>query len=137
MGQVLQERGGPGDEALGGVASTAQQLWTSGQRYCGDGVPPAHSREFSYMLNAALRADDPSLLVVALPLIRAINTLCVVLGARPEAHLRFPPTDCCFRGGGLPDAHRGFFAVGRKFRVPGFFATSFDREARNSRRGFV
>ena len=36
-----------------------------------------------------------------------------------------PPNGVCFRGGGLPDTHRSFFAVGVKYRVPGFLATSF------------
>ena len=67
-----------------------------------------------------------------MPLIRAINTLCIVRGARDEARLRFPPAGVCLRGGGLPDAHLGFFAPGRQFRVPGYLATSFDREARPS-----
>ena len=129
-GQVLQEGAGLDDALLGAVARVAQRLWTSDERLCGEGVPAAHSREFCAMLNAALRADDAALLAAALPLIRAINSLCVVRGARPEARLRFPPAHCCFRGGGLPDAHRGFFAAGVAYRVPGFLATSFDRDVR-------
>ena len=109
---------------------SAQRLWTSDQRHGGDGVPPAHRREFCALLNAALRADDAALLAAAMPLIRAINSLCVVRGARPEARLRFPPAACCLRGGGLPDAHRAFFAPGVKYRVPGYLATSFHREVR-------
>ena len=107
----------------------AQRLWTSDQCYGGDSVPPAHRREFCSLLNAALRADDPALLAAAMSIILAINSLCVVRGVRPESRLRFPPESCCFRGGGLPDAHRGFFAPGVKYRVPGYLATSFLREA--------
>ncbi len=117
-------------EALDAVPRVAQRLWTSGQRLGGEGVPPAQQREFCSLLNAALRDDDPVLLAAALPLTRAINSLCVMRGARPEGALRFPPAHRCFRGGGLPDAHRGFFAPGVKYRVPGYLATSFDREAR-------
>ncbi len=117
------------EDALGDVPRVVQWLWTSDQQYCGEGVPPAHHREFCSLLNAALRDDDPELLAAAMPLIRAINSLCVVRGARPEAQLHFPPADCCFRGGGLPDTHLGFFAPGRKYRVQGFLATSFDCEA--------
>jgi hypothetical protein len=125
---VLQ--GGAGlEEALGDVARVAQRLWTSDQRLCGEGVPAARSREFCSMLNAAIHDDDPELLAAALPLVRAINSLCVVRGARPEAMVRFPPAHCCFRGGGLPESDRGFFAPGRQYRVPGFLATSFLREA--------
>ena len=109
---------------------SAQRLWTSDQRHGGDGVPPAHRREFCALLNAALRADDAALLAAAMPLIRAINSLCVVRGARPDARLRFPPDGRCFRGGGLPEEHLAFFAPGVQFRVAGYLATSFDREAR-------
>ena len=31
-------------------------------------------------------------------------------------------------GGGFDDAHRGFFTVGKKYRVPGFLATSFSED---------
>jgi hypothetical protein len=30
----------------------------------------------------------------------------------------------CWRGGGLPDQHRPWFTVGKKFRVKGFLATT-------------
>ena len=125
-------QGGPGldDALLGDVPRVAQRLWTSDERLCGEGVPPALAREFCALLNAALRDDDAEWLAAARPLIWAINRLCVVRGARPEGALRFPPAHCSFRGGGLPDALRGFFAPGVKYRVPGFLATSFDREAR-------
>ncbi len=111
----------------------AQRLWTSDQQFGGEGVPPAHRLEFCSMLNTALRCDDAALLAAAMPLIRAINSLCVFRGARPDALLRFPPADCSFRGGGLPDVHHGFFVPGVKYRVPGFLATSFDLEARLAR----
>ena len=93
-------------------------------------MPAEHRRELCALLNAALRGDDAELLAPAMPLMRGIKSLCVVRGARPEARLRFPPAGVCLRGGGLPDEHRGFFVPGRKYRVPGFLATSFHREAR-------
>jgi hypothetical protein len=117
------------EDALADMPRMGQRLWTSDQRYCGEGVPRAHQLELCSLLNAALRDDEAAPLEAAMPLIRAINSLCVVRGARPDALLRFPPADCCFRGGGLPDAHRGFFVPGRKYRVAGFLATSFDRQA--------
>ena len=43
------------------------------------------------------------------------------------AAFSFPPDGEVYRGGGFDDAHRGFFAVGKQFRVPGFLATSFSR----------
>ena len=38
---------------------------------------------------------------------------------------RFPPNGMTYRGGGFDNAHRGFFIAGKKYRVPGFLATSF------------
>ena len=113
---------------LAGVAGLAQRLWTSDQLLSCDCVPLAHRSEFCTMLNAALRDDDPMLLAAAMPLIRAINSICVARSALSAASLRLPPAHCCFRGGGLPDAHCSFFVPGRKYRVPGFLATSFSRE---------
>ena len=118
------------EEALGEVPRLVQRLWTSAQLLGkGDaGVPAAARCELCSVLNAAIRDDHPAALAAAAPLVRAINSLCVVRGARKEGEARFPPGGVCFRGGGLPDQHRGFFAAGRKYRVPGFLATSFDQE---------
>ena len=46
---------------------------------------------------------------------------------RKKGEAAFPPGACVYRGGGLPADHIGFFEgmVGRKYRVPGFVATSF------------
>ena len=125
---ALAERAGV-EEALGDVPRLAQRLWTSDEPLVGEGPGGAPAaRELCALLNAALRADDEALLRAALPLIRAINSLCVVRGARPERLVRLPPEHRCYRGGGLPDAHRAFFAAGVKYRVPGFLATSFQEQ---------
>jgi hypothetical protein len=120
------------EEAMGNVPALAQRLWTSDEPLVGEGPGGggAAARELCALLNAALRADDEALLRAALPLIRAINSLCVVRGARPERLVRLPPDGRCYRGGGLPDAHRAFFAPGVKYRVPGFLATSFHQPVR-------
>jgi hypothetical protein len=34
----------------------------------------------------------------------------------------------CYRGGGLPDKHHQFFQREKKYRVPGYLATSFSKE---------
>ncbi len=130
---MLQNPAGLNDAVLGDVPRVAQRLWTSDQRFSGPGVPPEHQREFCSLLNAALRRDDGELLAAAMPLIRAINALCVVRGARPMDLLRFPPENRTFRGAGIPDAHLGFYVPGVKYRVPGYLATSFNREARHAR----
>ncbi len=130
--QVLIEEAGLNDALTGEVPRLAQRLWTSDIRFRGAGVPPALQREFCSLINAVLRGDDPTLLCAAMPLIRAINSLSVVRGALPEKLLRFPHEHRSFRGGGLPDEYCGFFVAGLKYRVPGFLATSFDREARSA-----
>ena len=66
------------------------------------------------------------MLVHAMVLILAINKLCVVRGARSDAALKFPDHGVTYRGGALPDEHQAFFTVGKKYRVPGFLATSFN-----------
>ena len=65
------------------------------------------------------------MLVHAMVLILAINKLCVVRGARSDAALKFPDHGITYRGGALPDEHQAFFTAGKKYRVPGFLATSF------------
>ena len=39
-----------------------------------------------------------------------------------------PPDNVCYRGGGFDDQYRSFFIKGRKYRQPGFVATSFSRD---------
>jgi hypothetical protein len=56
-----------------------------------------------------------------------INELCLTR-CTPADAVKFPPGGRCFRGGGFDDAHRGFFTVGKKYRVPGFLATSFSED---------
>jgi hypothetical protein len=51
---------------------------------------------------------------------------------------RLIPSRCflagrCYRGGGLPDSVVGFFQAGIKYRAPGFLATSFEKEASETR----
>jgi hypothetical protein len=40
----------------------------------------------------------------------------------------YPPDGKVYRGGGLPDEFKSFFHVGKKYRVPGFLATSFKQD---------
>ena len=60
--------------------------------------------------------------------VRAINAVRNVRGRAPDA-IRFPPGGMTYRGGGFNDTHKSFFQVGRKYRVPGFLATSFSATA--------
>mmetsp|Transcript_15818 Transcript_15818/g.42711 ORF Transcript_15818/g.42711 Transcript_15818/m.42711 type:complete len:141 (-) Transcript_15818:923-1345(-) len=101
-----------------------------------------HGREFCSFINQALRDDIEDhlqdlvvcqhwvanleglhFILPLQPVVRAINTLCV---GRDQASKGLWPSDgICFRGGALPDKHLSFFTVGKKYRVPGFLATSF------------
>jgi hypothetical protein len=123
------------DDALSDVARLAQRIWSSDQKL--KGVPPAFELEVCSLLNAAIRSDNESLLRAAMPLIRAINSLCVIRGARPDRLLRFPPENRCFRGGALPDEWLNFFQAGIKYRVPGFLASSFERTVRFTTSGHI
>ncbi len=129
---ALADRAGL-EEALEDVPRLAQRLWISDETLQGegDGIPLGQgNHELCELLNATIRDDDSELLIAALPLMRAINSLCVVRGARPEPLVRQPSDGLCYRGGGLPDAHLSFFKTGLKYRVPGFLATSFQRVVR-------
>ena len=125
----------------------ARYLWTSdsklGVRIVDGGaridttVPKKHRREFCFILNSALRSDDAELLSLIEPLISAINTLQVVrrinIGAN-VAEMIYPKVGESgmwelYRGGGITDEGIDFFEslVDKTFRVPGFLATSTER----------
>ena len=119
-------------DAAAEAGPAAELLWTSALKF--EGLPPAHCRELCSLLNAALRGDDALLMPVTAGLTHAINDALCVGGPRVGlARAQFPrgdaehPPGTTFRGGGFDDRHRGFFVAGRKYRVPGFLATSFDR----------
>ena len=112
--------GGGGGNLLGEVRHTAELLWTSHLRFEGMGD---HAREFCSLLNTAIREDLEELAAPTAALTRGINALC--LQGREGAALAFPVDGQVYRGTGFDDAHRGFFAIGRAYRVPGFLATSF------------
>ena len=97
-------------------------MWTSASRL--DGVPDAHKLELCSIINAAIRSDLPSLTPHAAVVSHGLNTLCVVR-AVPTEELSFPEGGRCFCGGGFDESHRPFFTKGKKYRVPGFLATSF------------
>ena len=119
----------------------ALRLWSSDRRI-------ASSRgkvELCSLLNHAIREDREPALRHALVLTRAINLFCTKpkntrrLWGFYESETasgrndRWPngrnsdAKDTTFRGGGLPDEHRAFFAVGRRFRSRMFVASSFRR----------
>ena len=109
------------DELLTAVPAAAQRMWTSAVK-----VSDGHEKELCGILNEAIRLDSPDCMAQVALVARAINQLCVV--RRPPADLRFPPGGACWRGGGLPDAHRPFYVAQKTYRVPGFLATSFSED---------
>jgi serine/threonine protein kinase len=108
---------------VGEVGDNAELLWTSAEKFGGMGKQ--HEKEFCALLNAAIRSDDARLMPCTAALVRAINALCVA-GRQGEARAEFPPNGCTFRGTAFSNEHRPFFVPGRKYRAPGFVATSFD-----------
>jgi hypothetical protein len=81
--------------------------------------------EFCSIINAVLREDRADTVIHAGPFARGINSLVVSRGGGIIGH--FPSGGVLWRGGTLPDEHRGFFATGVKYRVPAFVATSMER----------
>ena len=113
------------EELINQIPQAAQRMWTSALQLRG--------REFCFILNAAVRSDDPELVEATAQLTRAINKLCVTAGsahAPPgrQVGATHPPENLCFRGGGFDDRYRSFFVKGRCFRQPTYLATSFSRD---------
>ncbi len=90
-------------------------------------APEKHRRELAFIINSLLRSDDVNAAPHLAVIVRAINTL-LITGRGDLEMVKFPPNGVTYRGGGLPDVHRSFFTAGKKYRVPGFLATSFSRE---------
>ena len=121
--------------ALERTAHVAQHLWTSAQKMIkraphadtdvtdsgavAVAATPAHSESTALcsVINAAIRADNPSQIVHVVTIARAINQLCVTQ-KRGSAPLPFPKGGVCHRGTAFDNQFREFFAVGKKFRVP-------------------
>jgi hypothetical protein len=89
-------------------------------------APLEHRRELAFIINTLLRIDDATAAPYLAIIVRAINTLLVTRRLAIQL-IKFPPNGVVFRGGGLPDEHRGFYESGREFRVAGFLASSFSQ----------
>ncbi len=112
------------EEVVRNVNAAAQRLWTSPIKL--QGVPPEHHAELCSMMNRCIREDTAAVMPHLCVLVRSINMLCIV--RRDPSKQIFPPRMCTFRGGELPLQHAHFFEVGKKYRVPGFLATSFNED---------
>merc|ERR1712187_362922 len=60
------------------------------------------------------------------PVVRIINALIVTNQRIPDL-VTWPPDNTTYRGIGMPMWARGFFTLGKVYRVPMFLATSFQR----------
>ena len=90
-------------------------------------APDAHRRELSFIINSMIRSDDASAAPHLAVIVRAVNTLLLAHRGAVQK-IVFPKNGVTYRGGGLPDEHRRFYTAGKKYRVPGFLATSFSRQ---------
>jgi hypothetical protein len=113
-------------ELLSQIQVAATRIWTSTQKLQGKGVDDALNVEFCSLINRALRDDIAAVMPHLVVIVRAINALCIV--RRESSSLKFPPNAESHRGGALPLQHHAFFAVGCKYRVPMYLATSFSED---------
>ena len=74
-----------------------------------------------------MRDDRPQ---HAVQFARALNQHLVTGRAHSAAAapVRWPPTNCTWRGGALPPRFRHFFVPGKQFRTPMFLSTSSSRD---------
>jgi hypothetical protein len=99
------------------VGIAAERLWTSEKTLS----TSTGDREFCFVFSRLLREDPASLARSCAVIARALN---VNLVAGRTAGVVFPQSGQSWRGGGFDEQHRKFFTVGKKYRVPGFLATS-------------
>ena len=102
-------------------------MWTSSKKH-----RVASNMEFCSVLNAVIRADIAEEIEAAAIIFRSINNRRVQRkdGAPDISVQSYPPKGETWRGGGFRQQHRAFFESmkGRKYRVPGFLATSDKRD---------
>ena len=100
----------------------AERVWTSTQQ-------SADGREFCSIFNQTIREDHADLAPHAALISRAINLNLTKSRGGSLNDTDFPPLGMSWRGGGFMDNEetRAFFVPGRKYRVPNYLATSFDK----------
>jgi hypothetical protein len=104
----------------------AEYLWSSTKKYS-----LFNDMELCSLLNAVIRDDVAEEIEAAIVICRSINSRRI-RRSNVEADINiqsYPPTGETWRGGGFRRQHRTFFErmVGKKYRVPGFLATSCNR----------
>ena len=98
-------------------------MWTSAQTVNG-------KTQFCSMINHILREDLARGVEYVVIFTRLLNRRFIVkIYPRDQLNGIFPISKCLWRGGGLPEKHHSFFAQRDKwFRVPGFLASSRNKE---------
>merc|ERR1711934_408278 len=115
---------GKHDEAMkNDIDAMAEYLWTSCEKH-----RMFKDMELCSVINAVIRDDVAEEIEAATIILRSINSRRV---RRYDINAQsYPPTGETWRGGGFRREHRAFFErmIGKKYRVPGFLATSVHRE---------
>ena len=99
------------------VERAAVRLWTAEARL-GD-------KELCMIMNEAIRNDDRELLG---PTLSLVHTICHLQARQQRTRFKPPQRTRVYRGGGLPDVHQRFFAVGVKYRAPMCLSTSLTEQ---------
>jgi hypothetical protein len=99
-------------------------------------------KEFCFIFSQAMRDDRASTARVCAVLARGLKKNLVDRdeGVYPElkdAGGQRVSAGECWRGGGFDDQFRPFFTAGKKYRVPGFLATSVKQSATNTFMGMA
>ena len=111
------------------VDSVAEYLWTSGKKHA-----IVKRMELCSVLNAVIRDDVEAEIKIGVVIFHCINNRRIrrgsIEGGLSMGDQTYPPKGETWRGGGFRQQFTGFFESmrGRKYRVPGFLATSSDRK---------
>lgn len=113
------------------LSAGAELLWTSGKK----SSERSGGVEFCGIINAAIREDDPRDLIHLVMIARCINNRVIRRGADASSRKldklwmeKFPRDGIVYRGGAFNNRFQSFFALGKKYRVPGYLATSLRRK---------
>merc|ERR1719174_138364 len=116
------------DEAMqNDTDAMAEYLWTSSKKHS-----IVKDMELCSVINAVIRDDVAEEIQAATIIFRSLNSRRVRRhNVCPNINVQsYPPSGETWRGGGFRREHRAFFErmIGKKYRVPGFLATSVRRD---------
>jgi len=123
---LLQNDAFKNNKTLQTVDAVAEYLWTSCKRHA-----IVQDMELCSVLNAVIRDDIEEEIKAAAVIFRSINSRRVKRVDTSDSGVdpTYPKKGETWRGGGFRTRHRPFFErmIGKKYRVPGFLATSIKR----------